>query len=177
MMYYCKRAVRMIRLLGKKIGNRNLSINCRTSDVSLETELRIHNGGRIVVHDHISTYGRTTIAASGLVEIDSACINRHALIACMNHIKIGKDCKLGPMVILYDHDHQFGPEGVEDGFRVGEVVIGDNVWIGANSVILRDTHIGDNCVIGAGCVVQGNIPDHSLVTMDRTLKITLLQKR
>ena len=43
------------------------------------------------------------------------------------------------------------------------VVIGDNVWIGANAVILKGTYIGSNTVIGAGTVVSGSIPPKSLV--------------
>ena len=44
------------------------------------------------------------------------------------------------------------------GYKTGSVVIEDDVWIGANCVILKDTHIGRNCVIAAGSVVKGNIP-------------------
>lgn len=44
----------------------------------------------------------------------------------------------------------------------GPVVIGDNVFIGMNSTILKDTVIGNNCVIGSGSVVRGKIPDNSV---------------
>ena len=40
-----------------------------------------------------------------------------------------------------------------------EVTIGDNVWIGGNTVILPGVHIGSNTVIGAGSVVTKDIPD------------------
>ena len=43
-----------------------------------------------------------------------------------------------------------------------EVTIGNNVWIGGNSVICPGVHIGDNCVIGAGSVVTKDIPDWSI---------------
>ena len=38
------------------------------------------------------------------------------------------------------------------------VVIGNDVWIGANVVIMRGTTIGDQAVIGAGSIVKGNVP-------------------
>jgi acetyltransferase-like isoleucine patch superfamily enzyme len=45
----------------------------------------------------------------------------------------------------------------------GKITIGDNVFIGMNSIILPNTTIGNNCVIGAGSVLRGNIPDDSVV--------------
>lgn len=42
-------------------------------------------------------------------------------------------------------------------------MIGDNVFVGANVVIIGDVHIGDNCIIGAGAVVVKSIPDNSIV--------------
>src|SRR5699024_300196 len=42
---------------------------------------------------------------------------------------------------------------------VAKVTIGDNVWIGGNTVILPGVHIGSNTVIGAGSVVTKDIPD------------------
>lgn len=46
---------------------------------------------------------------------------------------------------------------------LGEIVIGDNSFIGANAILLPNTIIGKNCIIGAGSVVKGNIPDNSIV--------------
>lgn len=43
--------------------------------------------------------------------------------------------------------------------RVGEIIIGDNVFIGARSIILYNVKIGNNVVIGAGSVVTKDIPD------------------
>ena len=45
----------------------------------------------------------------------------------------------------------------------GEIKIGDNTFVGSNSLILPGTRIGSNCVIGAGSVVRGIIPDDSVV--------------
>src|SRR5690348_5760333 len=44
----------------------------------------------------------------------------------------------------------------------GEIKVGDNTFIGSNSLILPGTRIGCNCVIGAGSVVRGIIPDNSV---------------
>jgi len=54
------------------------------------------------------------------------------------------------------------PEWRAPGYEYGiEVTIGNNVWIGGNTVILPGVHIGDNVVVGAGSVVTKDIPDWS----------------
>ena len=45
------------------------------------------------------------------------------------------------------------------------IIIGNNCWIASNVVILKGTKIGNNCVIGAGCIVSGIIPDNSIVRL------------
>ena len=46
--------------------------------------------------------------------------------------------------------------------RTGEIVIGNNVFVGANSTILYDVKIGNNVIIGAGSLVNKDIPDGSV---------------
>lgn len=46
--------------------------------------------------------------------------------------------------------------------RTGEIQIGDNVFVGANSTILYDVKIGNNVIIGAGSLVNKDIPDGSV---------------
>lgn len=77
--------------------------------------------------------------------------------------------QISPNVLIYDHDHNFK---VKDGLKnlvytSSPVIIGNNVWIGANSVILRGTEVGDNSVIAAGSVVKGKIPKGTLVIQQR----------
>ncbi|PFM78977.1 maltose O-acetyltransferase [Bacillus sp. AFS077874] len=95
--------------------------------------------------------------------------NHGCMIICHEKISIGNNVQFGPNVYVYDHDHDFR---VQDGlkskkFKTSSVKIGNNVWIGANSVILRGTVIGDNCVVGAGCVIKGNYPDNTLIVQKR----------
>ena len=56
------------------------------------------------------------------------------------------------MFSYMDKEHQYKP-------RVGEINIGNNVFIGAGSRILYDVTIGDNVIIGAGSLVNKNIPN------------------
>lgn len=47
--------------------------------------------------------------------------------------------------------------------RRGDIVVGDNVFIGANSLILYGVHIGNNVIIGAGAVVNKDVPSGAIV--------------
>ena len=58
-----------------------------------------------------------------------------------------------------------------------KVEIGDNCWICSNVTILKGTRIGKNCVIGAGTVLSGNIPDNSIVKSNRSLKVEKIRGR
>ena len=101
-------------------------------------------------------------------------MNRNTIIVCHESITIGNHCSIGPNVLVYDHDHCFDSIGLQDGYRTAPVVIKDNCWIGGSVTILRGTTIGEGCVIGAGSVVKGNIPPHSLVTANRELRVAPL---
>lgn len=85
---------------------------------------------------------------------------------------------MGPNVLIYDHDHDFRKEeGLKKlKYKTAPVDIGDNVWIGANTIILRGTKIGNNCVIGAGSVIKGCYPDNSIVVQKRNTIITEISK-
>lgn len=71
--------------------------------------------------------------------------------------------------MVYDHDHDFRAEGGVKAmkYKSSQIKIGNNVWIGANSVILRGSIIGDGAVIAAGSVVKGEIPDGAVFVQKR----------
>lgn len=52
-----------------------------------------------------------------------------------------------------------------------EIIVGDNVFIGMNSIILPGTVIGNNVIVGAGSVVRGKIEDYSIVAGNPATKI------
>ncbi|EEK77694.1 Galacturonic acid acetylase (Galacturonic acid acetyl transferase) [Bacillus cereus R309803] len=93
-------------------------------------------------------------------------INDNCNINCVNKVSIGKNTKIAPNVCINDHDHNY-KNPAEYHLVVGEVIIGKNVWIGSNVVILRDTVIGDNVVVAAGSVVKGNVPSNTLFVNKR----------
>ena len=73
-------------------------------------------------------------------------------------ITIGKNVLIGPNVTLCTTGHPVHPKHRADGMYSFPVTIEDNVWIGANVVVLPGVTIGENSVIGAGSVVTKDIP-------------------
>lgn len=72
-------------------------------------------------------------------------------------ITIGENCILGYNSVILGHEFLINE------YRLGKVVIGNNVMIGANSTILPGVVIGDNAVIGAGTVVSKDVPPGAFV--------------
>jgi acetyltransferase-like isoleucine patch superfamily enzyme len=73
-------------------------------------------------------------------------------------IIIGNNCTITYNCIILAHDRSASHINPEDDGE-GVVVIEDGVYVGVNSVILRNVRIGKNSVIGAGSVVNRNVPE------------------
>ncbi|WP_413307820.1 acyltransferase [Bacillus sp. 1P10SD] len=113
----------------------------------------------------------------GILEIgDYVFINDNCNINCVKRITIGKNTKIAPNVCINDHDHNY-KKNTSDHLIRGEVTIGDNVWIGSNVVILRDTHIGDNVVVAAGSVVKGTVPSNTIFINKRETELKPYQTK
>lgn len=86
--------------------------------------------------------------------------NYNCTILDVAKVKFGDNCLLAPNVAIYTAGHPIYPTTRNSGYEYGkEVVVGDNVWIGGNSVICLGVTIGSNVVIGAGSVVTKDLPD------------------
>lgn len=86
--------------------------------------------------------------------------NYNCTIIDVAKVRIGDNCQLAPNVAIYTAGHPLHPDSRNSMYEYGiSVTIGDNVWIGGNTVVLPGVHIGSNTVIGAGSVVTKDIPD------------------
>ncbi len=107
------------------------------------------------------------IEKNGKVVIgDNTFFNDDCSINAMSQINIGKNCLFGENVKIYDHNHRFRENNKlisEQGYSIGKVDIGNNCWICSNTVILKDSNIKDNTVIGAGNIVDNIIEENTLV--------------
>lgn len=89
--------------------------------------------------------------------------NYNCTIIDVAKVKIGDNCQMAPNIAIYTAGHPIYPDTRNSAFEYGkEVTIGDNVWLGGNTVVCPGVHIGDNVVIGAGIVVTKDIPAWSI---------------
>lgn len=87
-------------------------------------------------------------------------VNYNCMILDVAKVTIGDNCFMAPNVAIYTAGHPIYPDVRSAMWEYGkQVTIGDNVWIGGNTVICPSVHIGSNVIIGAGSVVTKDIPD------------------
>lgn len=83
---------------------------------------------------------------------------------CM--ISIGRGCKITEGVKILAHDYSIIVTRRIYNTHTGnakKTIIGDNVFIGMNAIILMGAHIGDNCIVAAGSVVTKKFPDNCVI--------------
>lgn len=128
----------------------------------LGKKVRAHSGVKI----KIRSKGKLVIG-------DNVSFNYNCMVFCHDSITIEEGVEFGPGVLVYDHDHDYKTlGGIKAGqFTTEEIFIGKNAWIGANSIILKGTNIGHNCVIAAGSIVKGNISENSILIQKKNTQI------
>lgn len=136
---------------------------------------RLKRNATVSLGERLVSDGHGTILVDENAELqigNRVYFNEDLMISVKNSVTIGEGCRFGPGVKIFDNDHVFDAEnGVSDRHVSAPITIGNHCWIAANVVILKGTQIGNNCVIGAGAVVHGTIPDGSLVTATRELVV------
>jgi len=96
---------------------------------------------------------------------NNVAINRNCTFLAHGDISIGENTMIGPNVVILTVDHDYRVEGIEThtAHKLSPVVIGRNVWVGANAVILPGITIGDGAIVAAGSVVTGDVGENSIV--------------
>ena len=141
-----------------------------------------HRGKRSVVHRSARMdtppYRKFSLGDYSVVE-SFACINNavgdviignHTRVGLHNTIigpvTIGNHVNLAQGITVTALNHNFSDTNKkidEQGVSTNPVMIEDDVWIGANAVVLPGVKIGNRCVVAAGAVVTKDVPPHSLV--------------
>jgi acetyltransferase-like isoleucine patch superfamily enzyme len=134
----------------------------------IEDSLR---GTRFVVgaHSMIDSFvkfkpagGRGDVIIGEHVAINSGCVIYSGNgIRIGNHVAIAANCTLAPV----NHAHTHRDRRIdEQGFLPsrGGIVVEDDVWIGANCVLLDGAVLRRGCVVGAGSLVRGEVPAYSV---------------
>lgn len=161
---YSSYVTALCRALVNKLTFRN-NIFCSLFFLQSKSQIEIYNKkAKAVIGKFVFIRKNTSIRLDHGGELyigEKAFINNNCTINCVNKIVIGKHTKIAPNVSINDHDHNYKNVNAEH-LLIGEIIIGENVWIGANAVILRNTTIGDNSVIAAGSIVKGFVKPNTL---------------
>jgi acetyltransferase-like isoleucine patch superfamily enzyme len=121
-------------------------------------------------------------AYDGYIEVGKgAAIAQNCAIHGNGGVVIGDYLMMGRGAMILAGNHRYNLEYnipfIMQGSITKGIRIGNNVWLGAMSIVLDGVKIGDNVVIGAGAIVTHDIPSNSLVVGSRKLRIRALQAR
>jgi acetyltransferase-like isoleucine patch superfamily enzyme len=111
--------------------------------------------------DNLSARRNLNIFVSkGRLSFGKGCfVNNNCSFNCLELIEVGRNSIFGEGVKIYDHDHL-----ITDGYCVHKnefltapIKIGENCWIGSNTIILKGVIIANNVIIGANSLVNKSI--------------------
>lgn len=158
---YSLSAVMFFRLRGYAIGaNVVLASSCEIYQSS-KGAISILSGAQI------RKAVRINAGFDGVIRIGhNVLIDTGTCIMAQQNILIGNNTLIAPYCFIVDFNHGFENRRVpiaKQGYTTEKIVIGEDVWIGAHSIILPGVTIGNGSVIGAGSVVTKDVKPHSVV--------------
>lgn len=144
--------------------------------ISISCDFVVEEHGKIILNN-INHFEKNVIlkAVGGIISVNGVYMNRNVMLVSHKSIVIKKGTTIGPNVVLYDHDHNYDYKEGYGKFLSDSIVIEDDVWIGANVVILKGVHIGRKSVIAAGSIVLSDVPAYSLVAGNPAKIIKFIQ--
>lgn len=152
------------RIIHLKLKYPNLKIDNQTI-IEKNCKIVCVDTGELTLKGCYISEGTFIIAAQkAKLEIENTFIGRNCLISSNRRITIKNDCLIAEMVVIRDHNHNYNLNDeiiASLGNDLGEIIIENNVWVGAKATILKNTIIGKNSVIGAHSLVNTNIDSNS----------------
>lgn len=150
------------RMLGMQIGAGTLLPRCRVTwphQVSLGANCSLE-------HDIYFKFDGIWAAGPSIVLHDGVFVGFGCEFNVRRRVEIGADCLIASGCKFIDHDHGTGRRDVpmreQAGGAEAEVVVGCDVWIGANVVVLKGVHIGRGAIVAAGAVVTKDIGEYEI---------------
>lgn len=139
-------------------------------DVRIAPFCNFHNPNEIKFKDKTSIgIGCFFSAEGGTIEVGksfSCNTNCHINASIGGKILLKNNILLGPNVVIRTANHNFHQNHKpinQQGHNYADIKIADNVWIGANCVILNDVKIGEGAIIAAGAVVNKDVEPFTIV--------------
>lgn len=107
------------------------------------------------------TATKVKIYKGGILEVNGGYLNSFSRIHCSEYIHLGEGVIIGENVVIRDCDMHCINGKREEISK--PIYIGDHVWIGQDSIILKGVKIGNGSVIGAGSIVTKDVPANTIV--------------
>ena len=123
------------------------------------------------------SYGSTIELLDGAVfDTGYFTMNCNSALVSAKRIVLGNDVMISRNVVIYDSDfHSIVDEQGKTKNQPKAVCVRDHVWIGANVIILKGSTIGDDCIIGAGAIVNQPVPENSIYHSYGEKRINILK--
>jgi acetyltransferase-like isoleucine patch superfamily enzyme len=145
----------------------------------------IHSSRSYSIFHQLSQCGMNTIIDDGVIAnrpenitIGSRVfIGKRVILDAYGKINIGDDCSIAADCKIISGNHNFEDINTlinKQGYKISEVSIGDNVWLGFNVLIMPGVNIGSGSIIGAGSIVTKSFPKNSIIAGNPA---SLLKKR
>jgi acetyltransferase-like isoleucine patch superfamily enzyme len=140
------------------------------SKIARTASLDVEKGGQILIGDDCEVRHHAVLEVSGRYN-GTIEIGNHSVIGVGNwlqgsgRIQIGNDVIIGPYVAIVSTNHSYEDASTpvaKQPLKTGEVIIEDDVWIGAHCTIAQNVRIGAHSIIGANSFVNTDIPPYSV---------------
>jgi acetyltransferase-like isoleucine patch superfamily enzyme len=155
------------------LGKNPLIRSGKSSKISIGNNVLI-NSDSVLNLTSVPSIVKLVLGPEGVLEIGDHVRLNGPCIAAYRKVKIGNYVLVGANTLITDTDfHPVDPDQRKaqttgelfklNSVRKGEVIIGDNVWIGWNVTILKGVHIGEGAIVAAGSVVTGDVAEYTIV--------------
>ena len=160
---------RLIGLAFNLVVTRFYLINCTKVGKMIFTKGRpqITNKGTLIIGSYNSIWSQisnTRLSAhpGGYLEIGSHNYINGAFISASSKVILGNNIKIGPQTMIMDSDFHDVSDHNKEG-QSSEIIIEDDVWLGARCTVLKGVHIGKGAVVAIGAIVTKDVPANAIV--------------
>jgi acetyltransferase-like isoleucine patch superfamily enzyme len=136
------------------------------SDCTVEPLVRLQNPDSISIGDGTFIKNHSVVKAKqpdGITFGKNCSINEFCFLS--GNISIGDGVRVANQVSMHSFNHKMDRDEMihKQKLNMGSIVIANDVWIGAGARILKDVLIGKGAVVGAGAVVNSDVPPYKIV--------------
>lgn len=149
-----------------RIRNGNTTIG---RDCEIAPSAVFYRGGTIRIGDRCAIrHGALLMPGidSGVIEFgNDSTLHQYSIVAGTGGVYIGNGVRIAGHAIIMSHNHRFDRVDLpifKQGIETAPIYIEDDVWIGARVTVLPGVRIGTGAVIGAGAVVNRDVPPRAI---------------